>query len=80
MPGPVSDSFDPEFGSREAASEIVGQLDEVYDRVSEILNGRQPIYIGNLVNMVFPTPSPATLTEKEWRLIRFALERSMDSI
>ncbi len=80
MPGPVSDSYDPEFGTREAAAEIDDALEEVYGRLTVVLDGREPIYIGDLVQGDLPDPIPATLTEKEWRLCRFAIERARATI
>lgn len=80
MPGPVSDSFDPEFGTSSNAAEIAYALDEVYARVTAYLGGAPPIYVLDLVRADLPRLIPATLTEREWRIIRFALERANDSI
>lgn len=80
MPGPMSDSYDPEWGTSANAGEICEYLDEAYRKVSEILGNRPPIYILDLVRTPMPEPIQATLTTKEWRIIRFALERAKDSI
>ena len=80
MPGPVSDSFDPEFGTRQVANEIDDELESVYDRLTGILGGAPPIDIRKLARAVLIRPIAATLTEKEWRLLRFAVERARDSI
>ena len=80
MPGPVSDSFDPEFGTGENAHRIRQQLTLMYARVSGILGGTKPLPILELVDAELPRPITATLTEKEWRLLRFALERAQESI
>lgn len=80
MPGPVSDSYDPEWGTGENASLITDALDEVYDRLSGVLGGSEPMFILGLVQRDLPTPIAATLTEKEWRLLRFAVERARESI
>ena len=80
MPGPVSDSFDPEWGTTANAEEIREALQEVYDLVSEgPLAGKDPIYI--LTLMRHPRVGDeveCTLSEQQWRLIRFALERAME--
>jgi hypothetical protein len=80
MPGPVSDSYDPEFGTRETANEIIDALSDVYDRVSAVLENREPMSIRKLVRADLPTARQAGFSEKEWRLIRFALERAQESI
>lgn len=80
MPGPVSDSYDPEWGTSSNAALITEQLWGVYDKISSILGGATPYYILDLVQKDLPECLPATLTEKEWRLIRFALERARDSL
>lgn len=84
MPGPVSDSYDPEFGTMANCEEITKALDGVYRRISAVLRHQPPLYILDLVrtpNKKFdPEQVTATLTTKQWRLIRFALERAKDSI
>lgn len=80
MPGPVSDSYDPEFGTGENASRIREALGEVYERVSVVLGKRKPLYVLRLVDSSLPKRITATLSEKEWHLIRFALERATESI
>ena len=81
MPGPVSDSYDPEFGTSAVAGEIDGALEEVYDKLTGILGGRPPMPIIELVRSSgLNKPISATLCERDWRMIRFALERARDSI
>lgn len=82
MPGPVSDSFDPEWGTSSNRAEIDEALENVYNKLSTILEHQVPIYILDLVerddlNLIDYT---ANLTEKEWRLLRFALERARESL
>lgn len=83
MPGPVSDSFDPEWGTRSAAEPITEALDIMYGRVSAILGNREPMDIRELAKKRLELDDKcenAPLTEWEWRIIRFALERATDSI
>lgn len=83
MPGPVSDSYDPEWGTGANAAEISEALDAVYKRLTKILGGQPPMYILDLVRSEFRNLNyqiPASLTAKEWRLLRFAVERARDSI
>ena len=80
MPGPVSDAFDPEWGTRARAQNILDTLESVYARLSHILEDQPPKYILDLVDEDLPTRIVATLSEKEWRLLRFSVERAMESL
>lgn len=80
MPGSVSDAYDPEWGTAANADEIRDALAAVYGEVNDVLDNRPPIYILNLVRAHMTTPITATLTERQWRLIRFALERTGESL
>lgn len=80
MPGPVSDSYDPEWGTSANAAEIVDELRELYTRLSIVLGKQPPIHILTLVRSELSKPVPAVMSEKDWRLIRFAVERAIDSI
>lgn len=80
MPGPVSDSYDPEWGTSSNADRIREALSAVYGTVSGILKHSQPFNIMKLLDTDLPTPITATLTENQWRMIRFALERAEESV
>lgn len=80
MPGPVSDSYDPEFGTQHNADIINIRLATLYHKVSTILENKPPLPILELIEAELYKPIVANLTEKEWRLLRFALERAIDSI
>lgn len=80
MPGSVSDAYDPEWGTASAADEIRYALDVMHRTVSRLLGDAPPIFIGSLVQLNLPATITATLNEKQWRLIRFALERAKESI
>jgi hypothetical protein len=80
MPGPVSDSYDPEWGTRASGEEIIDALSQVYETTSKILGDQPPLYILDLLRADLPKLVTASLSEKEWRLVRFALERAKDSI
>jgi hypothetical protein len=82
MPGPISDAYDPEWGTRANAQAILEAIDTLHDRVTGVLGGREPIDIRKLAEQQdeLTTAINATLSEWEWRIIRFALERASDSI
>lgn len=79
MPGPISDSYDPEWGTNCHA--LHDELIKMYELVSRVLGNQPPVYVLNLLpETVFPEPITATLTEREWRLLRFALERAIQAL
>ena len=80
MPGPVSDSYDPEWGTAANGDKIREALGAVYHRVSLVLGNQEPLWIVRLVQKELPREITATMTEREWRIVRFALERAKDSI
>ena len=81
MPGPVSDSYDPEWGTGAIADAIRQALAEMHAEVSEVLGRTPPIYVGELLDHdMFPRPITTTLTERQWRLLRFACERAGEAI
>lgn len=80
MPGTVSDALDPEWGTAETADLIRSMLHSTYGVVSAVLGHVAPIYAGELARTELPTVITATLTERQWRIIRFALERAGESI
>lgn len=82
MPGPVSDSHDPEWGTGAKADEIRLALRQLYHTLSDKLGGRPPIYIGDLVDRIDLMDNKATATFSEWelRILRFSLERALETI
>lgn len=80
MPGPVSDAYDPEWGTAENAARIREALDQAHEEVSRILGEEPPMYVMDLIDAQLPTNITAVMNERSWRLIRFALERAGESI
>ena len=80
MPGPASDSYDPEFGTGANAHAVFDALDEVERAVSGVLGDRPPVNVVQLAKGGYPAAIAAALTERQWRLIRFALGRARESL
>lgn len=84
MPGPVSDSYDPEWGTAENARAIREQLREAYQQVTTVLDSQPPWPILAVVetppDAFQPTHVAALLSAKHWRIIRFALERAQETL
>jgi hypothetical protein len=79
MPGPVSDSYDPEFGTGENARIVREAIQEVVDRATELL-GPELKYILDVAQGQTGKTIEAQLTEREWRIIRFGLMRALETI
>lgn len=79
MPGPVSDAYDPEFGTATAAAEFRDNVWKLHKMVGDIIKS-PPVHFTNLPHLA-PGPSvKAELCERDWRFIRYALESLADSI
>jgi hypothetical protein len=82
----VSDSYDPEWGTSDVRDEIATALEAMYARVSNILDNRPPKPILEVVRTddaprnAIVLPLDGQLTERQWRLLRFALERALESL
>lgn len=82
MPGSVSDSYDSEFGTADNAAIVRDATTEVLDKLTTQLGHK----LEDILDVCTSTSKdrkkvlPLTLTEREWRLIRFNLRRSLDSI
>lgn len=79
MPGPVSDSYDPEFSTAENAGRIREALAEAHKTLGNVIGG-PPLPILEVVDGGHRGGIPATLDERTWRILRFACERAQDSI
>jgi hypothetical protein len=79
MPGSVSDSYDCEFGTGEAASQVKEAMQTMHERLGKVIGG-PPKYIVDVVNGECGKDIRVTLTEREWRFLRFACERAVDSL
>lgn len=85
MPGPVSDSYDQEFGNSSISSQVREAIVTQRNRFSKIL-GEDLMNIVDVINDQFDNTLPVgtvkriSFTEREMRIIRFALNRSIDTI
>jgi hypothetical protein len=82
MSDTFSDNYDLEWGTASARQDIDDRLGVIYEIVNDVVLGRKPpIYIQDLVYMDnLSEEITATLTEQEWRLLRFALKRAQESL
>lgn len=84
MPGPVSDSFDPEWTTSDNRDAIEEALKRVYGRLSRVLDNAEPVHAIALAHDYHDSGAGGmrnlTLGEREIRLCRFAIERAIDSL
>ena len=81
MPGPVSDAYDPEFGTAANAAEVHEAIRKLRDRASDALGTEE---LKNILEVARgKNGKDKTLlirNERELRILRFALNRAMESI
>ena len=80
MPGPVSDSYDPEFSTSANAQIVRDGIDEVRDQVSKYIGSDELKYIVTVCNDERKVARQCTFSERELRIIRFCLDRAKESI
>jgi len=87
MPGPVSDSYDPEWGTSSNREDIADALAEMHGRLGEVIGGGpkfvlEPVH--EFIEEVAGKPSTRTLTlccsEAAMRILRFACERARENL
>ncbi|MDR3639274.1 MAG: hypothetical protein P4L84_36065 [Isosphaeraceae bacterium] len=79
MPGPVSDSYDPEFGTGHNAYLVRKALQDMSAEITAKL-GPELHDILDVVNGPPGKPFALTLPERKLRIIRFALNYAVDVI
>ena len=81
MPGSVSDSKDCEWGTAANRNDIEESLEGVYSLITDQLGAPKPMFILDLIRTTDTKRRvQLTLTVKQWRIIRFALERAKESL
>ena len=81
MPGSVSDSYDPEFGAGANAALVSECVQRVRDTISEKIGDD---VLQNIVNICAgeegKTRCKMNLSERELRIIRFCMNRALESL
>lgn len=80
MPGSISDGYDPEFGTAANAAEVEEAVRAVCQRITDVIGSKQ---LRNILDVIHGPPGPsftATLSEREWRILRFAVNRALASL
>ena len=79
VPGPVSDSYDPEFGTGANARDVEDAITAVRNRLGQHIGEE----LKNIVQVVHGPEGPVyayAFTEQELRVLRFACDRAKESI
>lgn len=80
MPGPVSDSFDPEFGTGASAADVQEAINKIVKRVEKTANLKERKNIVEVVNGKCGTTFSLQFSERDCHVLRFALERALETI
>lgn len=78
-PGPVSDSYDPEFGTAANGAEVSAALRDIRGEITlRIGPGLRPIL--EVVEEKNGMNLYLRLSVREWRLVRFAIDRALETL
>lgn len=80
MPGPVSDAYDPEFGTASNAETVREALLQVRHKVTRILGTEHLEDILQVARRAPCTEYTAEISDRDLRLIRFALARAAECV
>lgn len=81
MPGPVSDSYDPEFSTSTNANDVRTAIQQVVGKLeNSSLKGKPVEHILQVIHGKNGSIHAVPLSEREWRIIRFSLNRAIESI
>lgn len=80
MPGPVSDSFDPEFGTGEAYDELRDGISAVLTEITKAIGSPNLRYIVDVAREEDGVPIDLSLSERELRIVRFGLLRALETL
>lgn len=78
MPGPVSDSYDPVWGTAENEGIVLDGIREMDARLTEMLHNSPPRYILDVIREPNGDAATVTLTEREMRILRFACRVALE--
>ena len=76
MPGPVSDSYDPEFSTGANREEVRDAMREMSEILSRKI-GKERDYILDVVRRPRRGKKIAAFTEREMRILRFGIEYAL---
>lgn len=79
MPGEISDAYDPEFGTAANAHAVGHAVRDMRQRITDLI-GADLLPIVGVVRGLDGATHHCRLTERELRIIRFALGRALDSL
>lgn len=77
MPGPVSDSYDPVWGTGANAAAVQDGIREVVGKIATALSS-PPRYILDVVREENGRPVPCEFSERELRIIRYGLRVALE--
>lgn len=80
MPGSVSDSYDPEFGTSTNASIVYEGVKNVRDRISHFIGDPELKNIVEVCQGPMGLCKGQILSERSLRIIRFCMNRALESL
>lgn len=78
MPGPVSDSYDPVWGTADNAGQVRDGIKELDAKLTTFLNGTPPRYILTVIQEANGIREAYPFSERELRILRYACRVALD--
>jgi hypothetical protein len=78
MPGPVSDSYDPVWGTAENESIVRDGISEMDAKLTEMLHNSPPRFILDVIREPNGKAFSVNLTEREMRILRFSCRVALE--
>jgi len=78
MPGPVSDSYDPVWGTADVANDVRDNIRDMDRVLTRLLNNSPPRYILDVIRETDGPPIPNSLCERQLRILRYACRVALE--
>lgn len=80
MPGPVSDSYDPEFGTAANAADVASAINDVCSKLTKAIGSEELKFIVDVVHGRGGHRHQLVFTERELRILRFSIGRALETL
>lgn len=78
MPGPVSDSYDPVWGTADCAAEVRQGIAEVESELTKLLDYRPPRYILDVIRERDGVIRGCRFSQRQLRILRYACRVALE--
>lgn len=80
MPGPQSDSFDSEFGTSANCNLVTTAMRELRQKITTAIGTAELDYVLDVVQREDGPRQGLALSERELRILRFSIDRALETL